>query len=110
MQPKRIAHLAAEAALDKKAVDPVILDVAKHTSVAHYFVITHGNSDRQVRAIAQHVTDELKTKSVSLWHCEGMEDGKWVLLDFGSVLVHVFYRETREFYALERLWGDAVRV
>lgn len=110
MQPKKIAQLIKDAALDKKAEDPIILDVAKHTNVAHYFVITHGNSDRQVRAIAHHIADTLEEKGLKVWHREGMEDGRWVLLDFGSVLAHVFYKETRGFYSLERLWGDAVRV
>ena len=110
MQPKRIVLLAREAALDKKAEDPVILDIAKYTSVAHYFLVTHGNSDRQVRAIAQSIVDVLDDKGVRLWHIEGMSDGRWVLLDFGSVLAHIFYRETRDFYALERLWGDAKRL
>lgn len=110
MQPKRIAFLAREAADDKKAEDPLILDIARLTSVAHYFVITHGNSDRHVRAIAENVMEVLKKKKVPLWHAEGMEQGRWILLDYGAVIVHIFYRETREFYALERLWGEAPRL
>ncbi len=110
MQAKRVAQLAKELALDKKAEEPVVMDVRELTSVAQYFLVTHGNSDRHVRAIANHLADELEKKKVKLWHLEGMEDGRWVLLDFGDVLVHVFYKETREFYSLERLWGEAKRI
>ena len=110
MQPKRIALLAREAALDKKAEDPVILDIGKLTSVAHYFVIAHGNSDRHARAIAENVIDVLHEKKVRVWHSEGLEEGRWVLIDYGAVIVHVFYRDTREFYGLERLWGEAPRL
>ncbi|MCM8776131.1 MAG: ribosome silencing factor [Candidatus Omnitrophica bacterium] len=86
------------------------MDIRKLTSIANYFVIVHGNSDRHVRAIALHVMDALKTKKVPLWHEEGLETPHWILLDYGSVIVHVFYRKTREFYGLERLWGDAPRL
>ncbi len=97
-----------DAAADKKAEGLVVLDVAKQTSLAHYFVITHGNSDRHVRAIAENIIDVMKEKKVRLWHVEGLPSGHWVLLDFGAVIAHVFYREIREFYNLERLWDDAV--
>ena len=110
MQPKKIAMLARDLALDKKAESPVILDLAKLTSVAHYFVVMHGNSDRHVRAIGHHIVDSLKDKKVKLWHMEGMDTGQWVLLDFSDVIVHIFYAPVREFYNLERLWGEAARV
>ena len=110
MQPRRIAQLAWKAADAKQAVDPLILDISKLTTVAHYFLITHGNSDRHVRAIAQGIIDEIEKKDVRPWHLEGMREGRWVLLDFGSLIVHVFYRDLREFYGLERLWGNAVPV
>lgn len=110
MQPKRIALLARQAALDKKAEEPVILDISRLTTIAHYFLILHGNSDRHVKALARHIMETLEARKVPLWHVEGMETGTWVLLDFGTVIVHVFYRPTREFYGLERLWGEAPRV
>ena len=110
MQPKKIALLAREAAEDKKAEEPVVLNMAKLTNVANYFVVTHGNSDRHVRAIADNIVDKLHEKKVRVLHREGMESGSWVLLDYGAVIVHVFYRETRDFYGLERLWGDAARL
>jgi ribosome-associated protein len=110
LQAKRIALLARTFAEDKKAEDVLILDLAKLTSVAHYFVITHGNSDRHVKAIAQNIMDEMKKEKVPIWHVEGMEEGRWVLLDYGAVMMHVFYHETRDFYGLERLWGEAPQV
>lgn len=110
MLPKKIALLAREAALDKKAEDPVILDLGKLTTVARYFVITHGNTDRHVRAISDHVMEVLREKGVRTWHAEGMDHCQWALIDFGSVIVHVFHGETRNFYALERLWGEAKRL
>ena len=110
MQPKKLALLIRELALDKKAEDPIVLDVAKFTSLTHYFVVTHGNSDRHVRAIAQHIADSLDEKKVTLWHQEGKETGQWMLLDIGAVIVHIFYKELREFYNLERLWGDAEQI
>ncbi len=110
MQPKRVALLARQAAEAKQAEEPVILDLAKLTNISRYFVITHGNSDRHVRAIAQHIIEIMENKKVRLWHVEGMESGQWVLLDFASVIVHVFYRGIRDFYGLERLWGEAPRL
>ncbi len=110
MQPKRIASLIRTLAEDKKAEEIVVLDISKLSSIAHYFVITHGNSDRHVKALAEHIMDEMKKRKMPVWHVEGMEDGKWVLLDFGAVMVHIFYRETREFYGLERLWGEAKKI
>ncbi len=107
MQPKQIAKLVQKAAEDKKAEDPVLLDISKLTSISHYFLVTHGNSDRQVKAIANHIVEILKEHKVKALHVEGMEDGKWVLIDFGSVVAHILYRETRIFYGLERLWGEA---
>ena len=110
MQPKRIAELAWKAADDKQAVDPAILDISRLTTIAHYFVIAHGNSDRHVRAIAQNIQEVLEKEKVPLWHREGLSEGRWVLLDYGAVIVHTFYRDLREFYGLERLWGNAHRV
>ena len=110
MQPKRIALLAWRAADAKQAVGSIILDISRLTSVAHYFLITHGNSDRHVRAIAESIRDELEKGKVPLWHGEGIREGRWALLDYGSIIAHVFHRDLREFYGLERLWGDAPRL
>ncbi|HRY85848.1 MAG TPA: ribosome silencing factor [Candidatus Omnitrophota bacterium] len=110
MQPKKIAELLRTLAEDKKAEDPVLLDISKISSLAHYFLIAHGNSDRHVKSIAAHLVDEMKKRKMPAWHVEGLTEGKWVLLDFGPVIVHVFYHETREFYGLERLWGEAKKI
>ncbi|HOW60081.1 MAG TPA: ribosome silencing factor [Candidatus Omnitrophota bacterium] len=110
MQPKRIAELLRTLAEDKKAEEIVLLDISKLSSLSHYFLITHGNSDRHVKTIASHLVEEMKQRKMPAWHVEGMQEGKWVLLDFGPVIAHIFYRETREFYGLERLWGEAKKI
>lgn len=110
MQPKKIAELIRALAEDKKAEDLVILDISRLSSVAHYFVICHGNSDRHVKSIAAHLAEEMKKLKMPAYHAEGLQEGKWVLLDFGPVMVHIFYHETREFYGLERLWGEAKKI
>lgn len=107
MHPKTLALLIKESASDKKAENPIVLDLAKVTNVARYFVIAHGNSDRHVRAMADHVIEAAKQKGIRLLHHEGLTDGLWILLDFGSVIAHLFHKNTREYYGLERLWGDA---
>lgn len=107
MQPKKIAELLQTLAEDKKAEDVQILDIAKLSSIAHYFLIAHGNSDRHVKTIATHLMDEMKKREMPAYHVEGLVEGKWVLLDFGPVMAHIFYKETREFYSLERLWGES---
>jgi len=110
VQPKKIAELIRTLAEDKKAEDILVLDISKISSIAHYFIIVHGNSDRHVKAVASHLMDEMKQRKMPAFHVEGMAEGKWVLLDFGPVMVHVFYKETREFYGLERLWGEAKKI
>ncbi len=103
------AVLCAEAALDKKAADLVILDVRDHTSLADYFVIASGRSDTQVRALAEHIEEVCRKAKYRPLAVEGLRHGQWVLLDFGDVVVHVFYAPVREFYDLERLWSQAPR-
>jgi len=100
----------ARAALDKKAVDLVVLDVGALTSIADYLVICTGKSDRQVQAIAQAIDAELREQGERPVAIEGMSRGQWVLIDCGDVIVHVFYKPVREFYDLERLWEHAPRV
>jgi len=98
------AHSASE---DKKGVDPLILDIRNLTDIADYFLLVHGNSDRHVRTIADGITDHLYTKKVKPIHVEGLKESSWILVDYGSVMIHVFHYQTRQFYSLERLWGDA---
>lgn len=102
--------LCARAALDHKAVDLVILEVKNISSFTDYFVICSGNSDRQVQAIAAHIEEKLAKGEIHPLSIEGKREGRWILLDYGDVVVHVFYQPVREFYDLERLWSDAPRV
>ncbi len=106
-----IASLAAEAASDKKAEDIVAIEVAKLLVVTDFFVICTGTNDRQVKAIAEHIEDRLRDElGVKPIGREGESEGRWVLLDFVDVVVHVFQPEERDFYRLERLWSDAPRL
>lgn len=104
-------RLSVAAALDKKAFDLDVLAVADLTSIADYFVLTTASNERQAQAIADNVLAELKEKmDVRPLLVEGTTPGRWVLLDFGDFIVHVFTEDCRRFYGLERLWGDAPNV
>ncbi|MDP2181442.1 MAG: ribosome silencing factor [Actinomycetota bacterium] len=107
LNSKDYALLAAEAASDKKAADIVAIDVAELLVVTDYFVICTGNNDRQVRTIADEVESKLKQAGLPAIGIEGREEGKWLLLDFVDVVVHVFQPAERDFYRLEKLWGEA---
>lgn len=102
---RRIAAIAS----DKKASEVVILDVRGMTSYADYFVICHGDTERQVTATAEHVQEQLKADGVTTVGFEGLEAGHWVLLDYGEVVAHFFLADARAFYDLEGLWSDAPR-
>jgi ribosome-associated protein len=101
---------AVRAAEDKKALDLVVLDLRKAAGFTDYFVICSGANARQVRAIADAVTDALGTDGAKPAHVEGYDRSEWILLDYFDFIVHVFARETRMFYSLERLWGNAERI
>ena len=98
------------AALGKKAEGLVVLDMAELTSIADAFIICSGRSNRQVSAIADHIVRDLKDKGIRPLSVEGKGEGHWVLIDYGHVIIHVFYTETRRFYDLEGLWSDAKRL
>jgi ribosome-associated protein len=104
-----LARLAAQAALSKKATDVVILHVGDVTPVADCFVLASGSSEPQVKAILEAVEDTLAEHGHRPWHIEGRDALRWVLLDYVDVVVHVFRDTVREYYLLERLWGDARR-
>ncbi|MGB4441015.1 MAG: ribosome silencing factor [Coriobacteriia bacterium] len=111
MEAREIALLAAEAASDKKAGDVVVLDVAQTLVITGYFVIATGTTDRHVRSIADEVEDQLReTAGIKPIGREGEREGRWILLDFADVVVHVFQPDERDFYRLEKLWSDAPRV
>ena len=99
-----------KAVLAKKALQLVVLDVRNLTSVADAFIICSGQSNRQVMAIAETIKKELKRQNILPLSVEGAGEGHWVLLDYGHVIIHVFYEPVRAFYDLEGLWMDAKRV
>jgi ribosome-associated protein len=107
--PKPIAA-AIQAAEDKKAVDLVVLDLRKASGFTDYFIICSGTNARQIRAIADGVMESLTSMGEKPAHVEGYERSEWVLLDYFDFIVHVFAPETRVFYGLERLWGNAEQV
>ncbi len=101
---------AARAAREKTALELVVLDVHAVSSVADYFLICSGRSTTHLDTIAEAIRMELKADGVQPLHAEGVAASGWLLLDYGDVLMHVFLEETRLYYALERLWGDAPAV
>ncbi len=107
---RELAILCVKAALEKKAEDPVILDVRKHCSFTDFFVIVSGRSTRHVQGLAEAVEEKLRSKRLSSARTEGLNEGTWVLLDYSDVVVHIFYAETRKFYDIEGLWHDADRI
>lgn len=102
--------LYIEAALEKKAGDLIALDVRNITSFTDVFIICSGRSNRQVSAIAEHIHMNLKKHGIRPLSIEGLKEGHWVLLDYGHVIIHVFYEPVRKFYDLEGLWSDAGKI
>ncbi len=104
------ARLCAEAADGKKAFDILILDLRGLTYITDYFVICSGSNTTQVSAISDWIGQTLAKTGVLPSHVEGQEESRWVLMDYGDVVVHIFDEQTRIYYALEKLWGEALRV
>jgi ribosome-associated protein len=105
---RQLARTAAEEAIERKGSDVVLLDLRGLTSATDWFVIVSGESDIQVRSIAERVEERLARElDAKPWHVEGLKQTRWVLLDYVDFVVHVFHREARTFYDLERLWADA---
>ena len=107
--PKEVTHAVA-AAEDKKAVDVALLDLRKAAGFADYFLICSGTNPRQIRAIADGIVEALARAGSKPAHVEGYDRSEWILLDYFDFIVHIFAPETRLFYGLERLWGNAERV
>jgi iojap-like ribosome-associated protein len=101
---------AVAAALDKKASDIVVLDLRHTPAFTDFFVVCSGHNSRQVKAIADNIEDTLRQAGVRPAHVEGYDRGEWILMDFFTLIVHVFAPQKRDFYGLERLWGDAIRI
>ncbi len=99
-----------KAALGRKAMDLVILDVRKLTSFTDVFLICSGRSNRQVTAIAEHIKADLKKNKIAPISIEGLKEGQWVLMDYGHILIHIFLEPVREFYDLEGFWSNAARI
>jgi len=110
VSPDALLQLAVEAAEDKKAQNIVALDLQGISPVADYYIICHGNSDTQVQAITTEIRKKAEESGVRVRGVEGFDTARWVLLDIGDVVVHVFHREEREYYNIERLWSDAKSV
>ena len=102
--------LISQIIADKKAMDVVVLDMADASSITDYFLICSGGSQRQVQAIADAIDEQLKQTGTTSLGVEGYREGHWILMDYGDVIVHVFSQETRDFYDLERLWGNAPKI
>ena len=107
MTSKTLATIIAKAALSKKAYDVTILDLRKLTTMTDYFVVCSVDSDTQARAVSDEIKNDAVEKGELSVRKEGYSEGRWVLLDFIDVVAHVFHKEMREFYNLEKLWGDA---
>lgn len=109
-EPDPRLDLYVKATLGKKAFDHAVLDVHDLTSVADVFILCSGRSNRQVTAIAEFIREDLGKENIKPLSVEGAKEGQWVLLDYGHVIIHVFYESTRKFYDLDGLWADAKRI
>jgi ribosome-associated protein len=105
-----LAQRAAALCIDNKATDVVILNLGGVSDMTDYFVIASGTSDTHVRSTAEHVMEGLKAEGQPVYHAEGVTQGRWALLDYVDVIVHLFHPTLRSFYQLERLWSDATVV
>ena len=108
--PRQLALLAAETCDEKKAKEIVVLDVRKITSISDYFIVCSTSNERQARAIAEEMRMKLKEMGRREMGVEGMDDARWVLQDFGDIVLHIFHESQREFYDIEGLWADAKQV
>ena len=109
VSPQDLAREAARLTLTKRAEDVVILDLRALEGVCDFFVIATGHSEIQVRAIADAVDEGLRARGLKPWHSEGFEARRWILLDYVDFVVHIFHARAREYYLLDKLWGDASR-
>lgn len=110
MDPFEKALLCVEIINERKAKDLILFEVGKLSSMTDYFLIASGASSRQVQAISQHLKTRMKEEKVTLFGIEGERDGHWILMDYGDVVIHLFYQPVREFYDLEGLWVEAPRI
>ncbi|MEJ2024646.1 MAG: ribosome silencing factor [Deltaproteobacteria bacterium] len=104
------ARLCLSVVGERKALSPVLLEVRNLSSITDYFLIASGNSSRQVQTIVRHVSKRLKENGFKLYGIEGEQEGHWVLMDYGDVVIHIFYQPFREFYDIEGLWVEAPKI
>ena len=107
MNSKELAHKISDSVFTKKGFDVLVIDLRKLVTFADYFVVCSADSDTQVKAIADEVDKTLSEEGIKCWHREGLKALSWVLLDYVDVVVHIFKKDARQFYNLEKLWGDA---
>lgn len=107
---KKMAALAVEALEDKKAEDICVIDISKVSVLADYFIIAGGNNQSQVQALSEAVDEKLGRNGYPVKQTEGYDSANWILLDFGDIIVHIFDRENRLFYDLERIWSDGNKI
>ncbi|WP_141431448.1 ribosome silencing factor [Bacillus sp. 03113] len=107
MGENNLLMTAVKAADDKRAEDIVVLDMKGVSLISDYFIICHGNSDKQVQAIAKEMKEKVEELGATVKRMEGFDEAKWILVDTGDVVAHIFHRDERSYYNLERLWGDA---
>lgn len=110
MDNKELIQQIANACDDKRAEDIVALDMQDVSLMTDYFLICHGSNERQVQAIARSIKDTMEEEDVIIQRLEGYEQARWILVDLGNIVCHVFHKEERSYYNLERLWGDASKV
>ena len=104
------ALFCGKTANDNKAIELVILELKNETALADYFIICNGTSDRHVKAMAEDIEHKLKEKGIKALGKEGMQESKWILLDYDDVIIHIFQKEERDFYDLELLWDECPRI
>lgn len=109
-QGKNMIHIIYDALAEKKGEDIKVIDISQVSVMTDYFVITNGNSNSQVDALVENVEEQMHKNGYSLKQREGSRGGSWVLLDYGDVIVHIFDKENRSFYNLERIWNDGIAV
>jgi len=107
LTPKLLARTIGKLALEKNGFDILLLDLRKSSDIAKYFVVISGSVDVHVKAIADNIIEGLKEKDIRPWHREGYSYSQWILIDYVDVVVHIFQPKIREFYSLEKLWGDS---
>ena len=105
---KNDAQRISELMLEKKALDIIIIDVRNITTLTDFFVVCTSESEPQTRAITNHINQKMKEEGVKSWHIEGYEHLEWVLVDYVNIVVHIFSKNAREYYEIERLWADGI--